>query len=38
MAAGRSLDLISSLTEITDDSLGLGLKTANDAFTARNLK
>jgi len=38
MVTGRSLDLILSLTAITDDSSGLGLKTANDALIVRNLK
>jgi hypothetical protein len=38
MAAGRGLDLILSLTAITDDSAGLGLKTANGAFIATNRK
>jgi len=38
MEAGRSMDLILSLTAITDKSSELGLKTDNDAFVVRNLK
>jgi hypothetical protein len=37
-AAGKILDLILSLPAITDGSLGLSLKTANDDFVVRNLK